>query len=232
MARIARAALAVTVGIAALVGSTTTAYADGDRTATSAEAATKAAREAADAARSRSAEDAAKAAAEAAVEAATRMNANRTEATERAKLPETVVQLQVVGTGKCLEINNGETTNGLQAQQWTCYSNVPAQQWRLVPTPGSSYELRTVTGDKCLEVENSGTQAGAKVQQWGCAGTKNMRWQVVLVDPVKKHFQIRPTHTEDRCLDISGAKPDNAVKAQSWYCNMSDAQLWKILPVK
>lgn len=203
MSRIIRATLALTAGVAALVGTTSAAHAG------AAEDAAKAAREAANTAR-------------AAVD----------ESAARAKLPETVVQLQVASSGKCLEINNGAINDGLPAQQWGCNPDTVAQHWRMVPKGGASYELRTVTGNKCLEVENSGTKAGAAVQQWTCGGGAQMRWQIVLVDPARKLFQVRPTHTADRCLDIISAKTENGVKAQSWYCNQSDAQLWQIKPVK
>ncbi|MFF4606042.1 RICIN domain-containing protein [Streptomyces sp. NPDC001339] len=145
---------------------------------------------------------------------------------------ETVVQLQNVQSGKCLEIDNGATANGRRAQQWTCYDTVEAQKWRLVPAADSTFELRSQTSGKCLEVENSGTQAGAAVQQWSCFGGKNTHWRIVLVDHVNKLFQLRPAHVEDRCLDITGAKMDNAVQAQQWSCNQTPAQLWRVKPVK
>ncbi|MFB7740985.1 MULTISPECIES: RICIN domain-containing protein [Streptomyces] len=157
--------------------------------------------------------------------------AHADQATPLSAAPETTAQFQVMHSGKCLEINNGQADNGLAAQQWTC-ANVAAQQWRVVPVADSSFELRSAASGKCLEVENSGTQAGARVQQWTCTGGKQQRWRLVLVDQANKVFQLRPTHVEDRCLDVSGAKTDNGIKAQSWYCNQSDAQLWQIKPVK
>ncbi|GAU65937.1 hypothetical protein SSP35_02_03060 [Streptomyces sp. NBRC 110611] len=143
-----------------------------------------------------------------------------------------VVQLQAAHSGKCLGIGDPKTDNGTGALQWTCNDGTP-QQWRAIPTVGSSYVLRNERSGKCLEVENSGTQAGARVQQWDCSGGgPQLRWQMLLIDPAKGLYQLRPAHTKDRCLDIDHAQQGDGVRAQQWYCNQTDAQLWRIQPVK
>ncbi|MFG2179995.1 RICIN domain-containing protein [Streptomyces abikoensis] len=220
MSRIIRAALAMGASVAVLAGVATTAYADGETPAE------EAARRAAEAARNPATDPA-----EAAREAASAAAAAAAEAAARATAPQTVVTLQLAASGKCLEINNGVKDNGVKAQQYTCNGD-DAQQWRMVPAAGSSYELRSVPSGKCLEVQNSGTKAGDDVQQWSCHGGANTRWQAVLVDHDKKLFQLRPQHVQDRCLDIPKGSKENNVKAQQWYCNQTDAQLWKITPVK
>ncbi|GAU66375.1 hypothetical protein SSP35_03_00230 [Streptomyces sp. NBRC 110611] len=143
---------------------------------------------------------------------------------------ETVVQLQVAGSGKCLDIPGASKADGKRAQQYTC-NGTNAQQWRTVPVDKSAFELRSVASGKCLEVRRESTEVRAEVGQWGCKGLKHQRWQFVLVDPVEKLFQLRPTHVKDRCLDIPGGKKDNGVLAQQWYCNQTPAQLWRITPV-
>ncbi|GAA2721271.1 MULTISPECIES: RICIN domain-containing protein [Streptomyces] len=207
MARITRAALALGASIVVLSGGALTAHADTDDPS-----------------------DAAKKAAEAAYNATQAAVAGAQEAKNRAAMPETLVRLQAAHSGKCLTIEDGKTADGVKATQAACTEGKP-QEWRMVPTAGSSYQLRSAASGKCLEIEGSGTQLGADAQQWKCIdGAKQMRWQVVLVDPVKKLFQLRPTHAEDRCLDIpEGSKADGAM-AQSWSCNQTPAQLWKIAP--
>ncbi|MEU7134142.1 RICIN domain-containing protein [Streptomyces sp. NPDC046261] len=230
MSRIVRATLAIGASLAVLAGGASAAYADGDSSA--ADAAARAAAAAAKAADEARAKEAARAAAAAAADAAETARANAAEAKARAEMPETVVTLKAAHSGKCLEIDKGKKDNGAKAQQGECNSG-DAQKWRVVPVANSSFELRSVPSGKCLEVADSGTKAGAVVQQWSCvANAKQMRWQIVLVDPVRKLHQLRPTHTEDRCLDIADAKKDNGAKAQQWSCNETDAQLWQIQPVK
>ncbi|MEV6400218.1 RICIN domain-containing protein [Streptomyces sp. NPDC051907] len=144
---------------------------------------------------------------------------------------ETIVQLKVVHSGKCLDIDRARTENGVRARQWDC-NGTAAQQWRVIPTDNSSFELRVVASGKCLEVENSGTQWGAAVQQWTCTGGKQMRWRAVLVDQPRKLFQLRPTHTDGRCLDVDRAMKENGALAQQWECNQTEAQLWQFEPVR
>ncbi|WP_102923977.1 RICIN domain-containing protein [Streptomyces noursei] len=225
MSRTIRAALAIACSVAALTAGATTAHASGDD---SVRATAKDAREAAaKAAGKGSAEDAANKAAKAAREAA---NSART-ASDAASDKGDTVRLQVASSGKCLGIDSASKDNGAAALQWTCNEG-KAQQWRAIPTVDSSFVLRNEHSNRCLEVENSGTQAGANVQQWGCTGGgAQLRWRMVLVDPVNKLYQLRPMHTPDRCLDIDHGKKDDGIKAQQWYCNQTDAQLWRILPV-
>ncbi|MEU7166216.1 RICIN domain-containing protein [Streptomyces morookaense] len=150
----------------------------------------------------------------------------------------TVVNLQLAGTDMCLDILGNPTAdaNGAKAAQWSCDGS-DTQKWRMLPVDNSSFELRSVHSDKCLEIENSGTQEGADAQIWACSGGKQMRWQASMVDPVKRLYEFRVTHTTERCLDISNSGfwngvRTNGVRAQSWACNQSGAQLWQIKAVK
>ncbi|MEV5505633.1 RICIN domain-containing protein [Streptomyces orinoci] len=144
---------------------------------------------------------------------------------------ETIVQLKVTHSGKCLDIPQARTENGVHAWQWECNGSA-AQRWRVVPMDNSSFQLRLVASDKCLEVENSGRQEGAVVQQWACTNGQQMRWRAVLVDPVRKLFELRPAHVEDRCLDIANSMTENGAPAWQWACNQTNTQLWQILEVK
>ncbi|MFK0294239.1 RICIN domain-containing protein [Streptomyces sp. NPDC090442] len=220
MSRTIRAALATACSLTALTVGASTAYASVVDDAKSASKAAQAANKGAD--------DAANKALEAAREAAKKAQTAKDAASDKGD----TVRLQLPESGKCLGIDSASKDNGAAALQWTCNEG-QAQQWRAIPTVDSSFVLRNEHSGKCLEVENSGTQVGARVQQWGCSGGgAQLRWRMVLVDPVSKLFQLRPLHTPDRCLDIDHGKKDDGVQAQQWYCNQTDAQLWRVLPVK
>ncbi|NEA19794.1 RICIN domain-containing protein [Streptomyces halstedii] len=100
--------------------------------------------------------------------------------------------------------------------------------WQVVPTADSSFELRWESNGDCLEVADSGIQAGAAVRLGTCAGGKQTHWQMDLVDPVRKLYQLRPTHTQNRCLDIPDSDMVQGKPVQQWTCNQSDAQLWRV----
>ncbi|NVK78915.1 RICIN domain-containing protein [Streptomyces morookaense] len=140
-------------------------------------------------------------------------------------------------TDMCLDLVGDSTTNVLneaKAIQWACDGS-DSQQWRVIPVDNSSFELRSVRSDKCLEVENSGTQEGADVQIWTCSGGMQMRWQLPLVDPVKKLYEFRVTHTYNRCLHVDnggdGARL-NGLRVRSYACDQTRGQLWQIRTVK
>ncbi|WP_162638589.1 RICIN domain-containing protein [Streptomyces bacillaris] len=140
----------------------------------------------------------------------------------------TRIQLETVGGVFCL---------GAGPQSLTYLDECGASwmfpaEWWIVPTAGSSFELRWIVDDDCLEVAGGGTQTGAQIRRGTCTGSKQTRWQLDLVDPVRKLYQVRPTHTANRCLDIPNGEVVKAKPLQSWSCNQSDAQLWRVKPIK
>ncbi|KOU40501.1 hypothetical protein ADK55_31535 [Streptomyces sp. WM4235] len=174
MARIVPAALAVGVGLAALVGGTTTAH-----------AADNAADNAAD---------------------------------------KTYAQLETSDGRLCL---GASFDNSAYLDDCRTDWMFPAV-WEVVATSDSSFELRWSANNNCLEVAGGGAQIGTQVRLGACSGGKQTRWQMDLVDPVRKLYQLRPTHAEDRCLDIPNGEIVQNKQPQSWSCNQSAAQLWHV----
>ncbi|MER7109842.1 RICIN domain-containing protein [Streptomyces sp. NPDC000229] len=208
MSRIIRAALTAGAAVAVLAGTATAVQADGD-TGRPTAAAT---------------------AAEAAREAAAVAAAARQEAVARAGMPQQVVTLTAAHSGKCLEIEGGKTTDGINAQQYAC-NGTDSQKWTAVAKTGGTFELRSVKSGKCLEVQQESVKAGAAVQQFTCGQGAHQRWRMMLVDPVRKLYELQPAHAEEMCVDVPSAKQDNGVDAQLYTCNRTDAQLWQVRPV-
>ncbi|MFH8884602.1 RICIN domain-containing protein [Streptomyces californicus] len=99
-----------------------------------------------------------------------------------------------------------------------------------VQLPPPTRTGREGNGD-CLEVADAGTGAGAGVRLGTCSGGKHTRWQVELADPVRKLYQLRPTHIANRCLDIPNSEVAQGKPLRQWTCNQTDAQLWRIKPL-
>ncbi|MFC8918371.1 RICIN domain-containing protein [Streptomyces sp. NPDC047821] len=208
MSRIIRAVLTTGAAVAVLAGTATAVQADGDPgTPTSGVVAPDAAREA--------------------MAVAT---AIRAESVARMKMEQQAVTLTAAHSGKCLDIEGGKTTDGINAQQYTCNAT-DAQKWNAVAGRSATFELRNVKSGKCLEIQGKSVKNGAAVQQFTCGQGDHQRWRMMLVDPVRKLYELQPAHAQGMCVDVPSAKQDNGIDAQLYTCNRSDAQLWQVRPV-
>ncbi|GIE76396.1 alpha-L-arabinofuranosidase [Actinoplanes philippinensis] len=116
-------------------------------------------------------------------------------------------------SGRCLDIANSATTNGLQAQLYDC-SGAAGQQW----TYTSGKQL-TVYGTKCLDASGRGTTNGTAVVIWDCNGQSNQQWNV------NDNGTVTGVQSE-LCLDASGAATANGTRIHLWACNGQSNQQW------
>jgi hypothetical protein len=121
--------------------------------------------------------------------------------------------LRGVGSGRCLEVPNSSTTNGVQIDIWDC-SGGANQSWTLT----AARELR-VYGNKCLDVTGAATAAGTKVELWDCNGGTNQQWNI----------NANGTVTgvgSGLCLDVTSGATANGSKMEIWTCNGGSNQQW------
>lgn len=123
-----------------------------------------------------------------------------------------------LGSGRCLDVAGGATTDGAQVQLWDCNSG-GAQRWART---GST--LVNPQSGKCLDVAGGSTANGAKVGLWTCNGTGAQNWQVntngTIVNP-----------QSGKCLDAVGQNTGNGTGIQIYACNGSGTQanqVWKL----
>ncbi|MEU7826548.1 arabinofuranosidase catalytic domain-containing protein [Catellatospora sp. NPDC049133] len=133
-----------------------------------------------------------------------------------------VAQAATVGTptrivggpsGRCLEVPNSSTGNGLQTQLWDC-NNSAGQAWTLT----TSGQL-TVYGNKCLDASGRGTANGTQVIIWDCNGQNNQQWNV------NTNGTITGVQS-GLCLDANAAATANGTKILLWACHGGANQQW------
>ncbi|WP_327002285.1 RICIN domain-containing protein [Dactylosporangium sp. NBC_01737] len=124
---------------------------------------------------------------------------------------------QLVGgqSGRCVDVPNQGTTNGLQVQLWDCW-NGTNQRW----TYTSGKQLQ-VYGNKCLDVSGQGTANGTPVIIWDCHGGANQQWNVN-ADGTLTSVQ------SGLCLDASAFGTANGTKVQVWQCLNGANQKWSL----
>nr|WP_232838264.1 ricin-type beta-trefoil lectin domain protein [Streptomyces geranii] len=106
--------------------------------------------------------------------------------------------LKGTGSGRCLDVPNGQT--GVQVQLYDCSGN--ANQ---TITQTAAGELR-VSG-KCLAANADGTTAGTKVILWACNGKTSQQWAFRVDGSVV-------SRSNGLVLDVSGAATANGSKVQ------------------
>jgi lysophospholipase L1-like esterase len=118
----------------------------------------------------------------------------------------------LVGTasGRCLDVPNGSTTNGVQPIIWDC-SGGANQRWT-----ASGQTLQAL--GKCLD-SPTGATAGAKAQLWDCSGGANQRWNLNTNGTISNA-------QSGLCLDVTGKATANGTAVGLWTCTAAANQLW------
>jgi lysophospholipase L1-like esterase len=124
---------------------------------------------------------------------------------------------QIVGgqSGRCVDVPNASTANGVQLQLWDC-SGQANQSW----TATSSRQLM-VLGSKCLDAFNQGTANGTQVVSWDCNGQANQQWTI------NGNGMIIGMQS-NLCLDASGHGTANGTKLILWACSGQTNRQWTL----
>jgi Glycosyl hydrolase family 59/Ricin-type beta-trefoil lectin domain len=139
-------------------------------------------------------------------------NLNITPGTGSASLPSGPVTSGI--TGKCLDDNADNATDGTKADLWDC-NNSAAQQWTV-----ANGELQ-VNG-KCLDIVGAGsTAAGTLVDIWDCNGGSNQQWT-----PGANGSLVNPA--SGLCLDDPNSSTTNGTQLDIWTCNGGANQKWTL----
>ncbi|MCX4747970.1 lectin [Kitasatospora sp. NBC_01287] len=115
---------------------------------------------------------------------------------------------------RCLDVDQGGTTNGTPVQLWDC-NGTDAQRW----TPAGDGTVRALSG--CLDVDHSGTANGTVVQLWTCNGTGAQQWW-----PRADGSLYSPS--AGRCLAAPDGRTGRGTRLRLWDCDRSAGQRWTL----
>lgn len=115
---------------------------------------------------------------------------------------------------KCIDVNQGSTTNGTKIQLWDCNGSA-GQAWTLA----SDGSVRAV--GKCMDVDRSGRANGTKIHLWDCNGTGAQQWW-----PRPGGALVNPP--SGKCLDVPNSTTTNGIQLQLYTCNGTGAQTWRL----
>jgi poly(3-hydroxybutyrate) depolymerase len=125
------------------------------------------------------------------------------------------VEVVGAGSGRCVDVPNASTANGVQVQLYDCWGG-SNQRW----TYTSGRQL-VVYGNKCLDASGQGTADGTAVIIWDCNGQANQQW-IVNANGTITGVQ------SGKCVDANGAGTANGTKVILWSCNGGSNQQWSL----
>ena len=149
-----------------------------------------------------------------------------------------IIQIENVGTKKCLDVPDGNTVNMAKIQQYQCRSAGDSlrntQLWELIPVRGHTQFLNVRTG-KCLDVPDLSVDSKLKIQQYRCRNSSDVLVFAQLwdINSVGGQLQIRSV-ASGKCLDMPNGSTDNNVMVQQYTCRQGSdpwfikAQAWKL----
>ncbi|MFD3663001.1 RICIN domain-containing protein [Streptomyces sp. NPDC058659] len=127
-------------------------------------------------------------------------------------------------SGKCADVANFDSADGVQLVQWGCGSGVNQHFW--IKKLGTGYvQIMARNSGKCLDVAGASAADGALAVQNTCDGSASQQWKVRTTD-VAGYVELVARHS-GKCLDVSNwSSADGAALAQ-WTCNAGDNQKWR-----
>jgi hypothetical protein len=124
-------------------------------------------------------------------------------------------------SGKCLDVQNPNTSDGARIGQFTCNGQA-WQTWEFRDAGGGFVNLVSQHSGKCLDVTGASTADGAQVIQWSCNGGTNQQWQWVTTGSFQ---QLRARHS-GKCADVASASTADGALVRQFPCGSQTNQQW------
>ncbi|KAL0570865.1 hypothetical protein V5O48_011090 [Marasmius crinis-equi] len=89
----------------------------------------------------------------------------------------TAGQIKTFDGTKCLDVSNGDSSNGNVLQIWTCTDGNTNQLWKLEGPEDSAFRpISWASQDKCIDVKGGSFTSGNELQIWDCDSTNQNQW--------------------------------------------------------
>ncbi|GID26194.1 ricin-type beta-trefoil lectin domain protein [Paractinoplanes brasiliensis] len=115
--------------------------------------------------------------------------------------------------GKCLDVPNGNFSDGVRVQMWTC-NGTAAQRWNFV-----NGTLQT-SNNKCLDIAWGSTANGAVIQIANCSGNPAQQFVLSAAGDL-----VNPQ--ANKCVDIDAWNANDGAVLVLWDCTGGANQKWR-----
>jgi hypothetical protein len=129
-------------------------------------------------------------------------------------------------SGKCIDVNQGQTNDNANIQQWTC-NRSDAQLWDFYDLGNNEVAIALRKSNKVMDVNQASRNNGANISQFSWTGGANQRWRL---EPAGRGVFRMVSTGSNKCADVDQAndgKRDGANVSQ-WDCHGKPNQLWRV----
>ncbi|MFC9508342.1 family 43 glycosylhydrolase [Streptomyces sp. NPDC057002] len=130
-------------------------------------------------------------------------------------------------SGKCLDVNGGNTADGTDALQWSCTGGAN-QKWRIEDLGDDTSRLVNVATGKVLDTADCSAADGADLRQWSWLNNKCQRYRLVFTAS-GDHVRIVNEAT-GKVADVANCGTADGADVRQWTWLNNNCQQWRLVP--
>ncbi|SDP42261.1 Beta-xylosidase, GH43 family [Streptomyces sp. cf386] len=130
-------------------------------------------------------------------------------------------------SGKCLDVNGGNSADGTNIFQWTCTGG-SNQKWKVEDLGDDTNRLVNVATGKVADVADCSASDGADIRQWSWLNNKCQRYRLVFTAS-GDHVRIVNEST-GKVADVADCSTANGADVRQWTWLNNNCQQWRLVP--
>jgi GH43 family beta-xylosidase len=130
-------------------------------------------------------------------------------------------------SGKCLDVNGGNTADGTNIFQWTCNGGTN-QKWKLEDLGDDTNRLVNVATGKVADIADCSGADGADIRQWSWLNNKCQRFRMVFT-ATGDYVRIVNEST-GKVADVANCGTANGADVRLWTWLNNNCQQWRLVP--
>ncbi|WP_171111129.1 MULTISPECIES: family 43 glycosylhydrolase [unclassified Streptomyces] len=130
-------------------------------------------------------------------------------------------------SGKCLDVNGGNTADGTDIFQWTCNGGAN-QKWRIEDLGDDTNRLVNVATGKVMDTAECSAADGADIRQWSWLNNKCQRYRLVFTAS-GDHVRI-VNESSGKVADVTDCGTANGTDVRQWTWLNNNCQQWRLVP--
>ncbi|WP_327745628.1 family 43 glycosylhydrolase [Streptomyces europaeiscabiei] len=139
----------------------------------------------------------------------------------------TAYQLVNRNSGKCLDVVNGDSTDGTNIQQWACHTGAN-QKWRIEDQGNDTSRLVNAATGKVMDIADCGSADGADIRQWSWLNNNCQKFRLVYT-ATGDYVRIVNQAT-GKVADVANCGTANGTDVRQWTWLNNNCQQWQLRP--
>jgi GH43 family beta-xylosidase len=130
-------------------------------------------------------------------------------------------------SGKCLDVEGGNTADGTNIFQWTCNGGAN-QKWKIEDLGDDTNRLVNVATGKVADIADCSGADGADIRQWSWLNNKCQRFRMVFT-ATGDYVRIVNEST-GKVADVANCGTANGTDVRQWTWLNNNCQQWRLVP--